>query len=467
MSALIRKRTTITDLPNTTQPRSQNSLKKRRKVSLLQNTNDLQNLVTSKSIEQAKEKIIHGPVLYGQFVLETLVNNFPKEHLIGKVLRVYIPADYLTTESKSLKKRLLWGPNPYSPKSDVVAMTVHSNFFKPKKEFPEVIGIFSDIEFCKKDPNISNKLEMRNGIRPKYSHLQIPTLVRVIGCVHVTKFSQITHLITTQKHLENEITNKRKQYEERLQKELNNTPKQEQVQEQEQEQVQKQEEQEQKQKQELQQEQKQEIQQQEQGQEKNKQTKQSSNVSGNLKPENTDQQDVKIQTPTFNLSKDKTFQFTNLISKTNKHNFPDKFNFMFQNLNSTLKNSSLLFNLSNDPCINYQQDQFFESFFTEPLYSRFNSQVLYLETKTVRYKISKKNNGLMRVSKVSNPYLNDQIKLTKESNIPMKKTQNTIICDDLSWEQISFGKQFVTFNNFQINPVKAFFLNRMNFNEQY
>ncbi|KAJ3425102.1 hypothetical protein M0812_27535 [Anaeramoeba flamelloides] len=134
--------------------------------------------------------------------------------------------------------------------------------------------------------------------------------------------------------------------------------------------------------------------------------------------------------------------------------------------NKQLSKVSLLFSLSNDPCLSYQLDEILEfnkGFCNENLSKNlFFLKVLYIESTSKRYELSLNNNGLFSLSLVKNPSYHNISTMIKSKNIPMKISNLIQLKTELIWEDIQWKQHSIKFKDIKIYPKKIFWCDRTN-----
>jgi hypothetical protein len=83
----------------------------------------------------------------------------------GKLLRVEIESKYLTTENEGVKQRRVWGQDPYTDTSDLVAVAMHSSVYTPTADTPKFAFLVMALRVLPKLP--SHLSSLRNGMKTR------------------------------------------------------------------------------------------------------------------------------------------------------------------------------------------------------------------------------------------------------------------------------------------------------------
>ncbi|KAJ3439608.1 cell wall-binding protein yoch [Anaeramoeba flamelloides] len=125
---------------------------------------------------------------------------------------------------------------------------------------------------------------------------------------------------------------------------------------------------------------------------------------------------------------------------------------------NSFSTQSILYSLSNEPCLSYSTDYLGDFGFQnkDQTYYKFRSQVLYLETAEKRFELSFEQNGLFKLSQVLNPETYHYQSILHPTNIPMEKTKIKTIKQNLFWGQIIWSNNCILFGDFMLEPIKFF-----------
>ncbi|KAJ6244043.1 hypothetical protein M0813_21302 [Anaeramoeba flamelloides] len=144
-----------------------------------------------------------------------------------------------------------------------------------------------------------------------------------------------------------------------------------------------------------------------------------------------------------------------LTELSSENNNTDTNTFTDTNTNeNSFSSQSVLFSLSNEPCLSYSMDYLSDFGFQnkEQTYYKFRNRVLYLETMEKRYELSFEQNGLFRLAQILNPETHH----FNSFNIPMDPQKIKIIKQNFFWGQIKWSANFILFGDFMIEPIKFF-----------
>ncbi|KAJ3440730.1 hypothetical protein M0812_14401 [Anaeramoeba flamelloides] len=125
---------------------------------------------------------------------------------------------------------------------------------------------------------------------------------------------------------------------------------------------------------------------------------------------------------------------------------------------NSFSSQTVLYSLSNEPCLSYSLDYIGDFGFQnkDQTYYKFRSQVLYLETAEKRFELSFQQNGLFRFAQVLNPETYHYNSILHPINIPIENTGIIIIKVNLFWGQIKWSTNCILFGDFMLEPIKFF-----------
>ena len=123
-----------------------------------------------------------------------------------------------------------------------------------------------------------------------------------------------------------------------------------------------------------------------------------------------------------------------------------------KNENRFMKEVTLLFNLSNDPCYKYNLNLIigYKLNDIKLLSERLVNEVFYFETDLKRYELSLNNNNTYNWFEVNDPYA--RIK----SNVPLDNKFKTGINKNLKWNDINWLESGIEIVNVNYNILKLF-----------
>ncbi|KAJ3443752.1 hypothetical protein M0812_09596 [Anaeramoeba flamelloides] len=130
--------------------------------------------------------------------------------------------------------------------------------------------------------------------------------------------------------------------------------------------------------------------------------------------------------------------------------------------NSQFSQLSLLFSLSNDPCLSYNPHSIFEYGLNDKknILNEFSSKVLYLETLRKRFELFLTKGKVFQINQVKKP---SSYNLTSFAShkVPLEESEKIVIKNNLLWDDIHWGKKNVSFQDFIITPIKMFWCDIM------